>query len=63
MSELLIICLYVDDMLSLITCSCKKKIEDLKRDMTKEFEMYDLGNISYFLGIEFYKISKGPVMH
>lgn len=25
--------------------------------------MSDLGNISYFLGIEFYKISRGLVLH
>ena len=48
-SELLILCLYVDDLL--ITGSCKKEIEDFKGDLSKEFKMSDLGNISYFLGI------------
>lgn len=48
-SGLLILCLHVDDLL--ITDSCKKEIEDFKCDMSKEFEIYDLGNISYFLGI------------
>src|SRR4051812_48564738 len=51
-SELLILCLYVDDLL--ITGSCKKEIEDFKGDLSKEFEMSDLGDISYFLGIKFY---------
>ena len=47
--ELLILCLYVDDLL--ITGSCKKEIEDFKHDLSEEFEMPDLGNLSYFLGI------------
>ena len=60
-SELLILCLYVDDLL--ITGSCKKEIEDFKGDLNKEFEMSDLGDISYFLGIEFYKSGRGLMMH
>ena len=60
-SELLILCLYVDDLL--ITGSCKKEIEDFKSDLNKEFEMSDLGDISYFLGIEFYKSGRGLMMH
>ena len=48
-SEFLILCLYVDDLL--ITCSCKKEIEDFKGGLRKEFEMSDLGEISYFLDI------------
>ena len=48
-SKFLILCLYVDDLL--ITGSCKKEIEDFKGDLSKECEMYDLGDISYFLGI------------
>ena len=60
-SKLLILCLYVDDLL--ITGSCKSEIEDFKVDLSKEFEMSDLGEISYFLGIEFYKSSRGLMMH
>lgn len=51
-SELLMLCLYVDDLL--LTDNCKKEIEDFKYDLSNEFEMSNLGNISYFLGIEFY---------
>ena len=51
-----ILCLYVDDLL--IIDSCKKEIEDFKGDLSKEFEISDLGDISYFLDIEFYKTSK-----
>ena len=58
---MLILCLYVDDLL--ITGSCKKEIEDFKGDLNKEFEMSDLGDISYFLGIEFYKSGRGLMMH
>ena len=60
-SELLILCLYVDDLL--IIGSCKKEIEDFKGDLSKEFEMSNLGDTSYFLGIEFYKTSRGLMMH
>ncbi|XP_050876297.1 uncharacterized mitochondrial protein AtMg00810-like [Lathyrus oleraceus] len=60
MSEFLILCLYIDDLL--ITGSCKKEIKDFKGDLRKELEMAHLGNISYFLCIEFYKSSKGPMM-
>lgn len=59
--EFIIFYLYVYDLL--ITDSCKKEIEDFKGDLSKEFEMSDMGNISYFNGIEFYKISKGLMMH
>lgn len=61
MSELIILCLYVDNLL--ITGSCKKKIEDFKHDLSKEFEMSYLGNFSYFLGIKFYKSDRGLMMH
>ena len=60
-SGLLILCLYVNDLL--ITGNCKKEIEDFKGDLIKEFRMSDLGDISYFLGIEFYKSGRGLMMH
>lgn len=47
----------------MITVSCKKEIKDFKGDLSKEFEMSDLGNISHFLGIEFYKSSICLMMH
>ena len=49
-SELLILCLYIDDLL--ITGSCKKEVENFKGDLNKEFEMSDLGDISYFFDVE-----------
>lgn len=59
--EFITLCLYVDDLL--ITCNCKKEIEDFKLDPLKEFEMADIGNISYFTGIELYKCCRGLMMY
>lgn len=41
----------MDDLL--ITGESQLEIEDLKSTMNSEFEMSDLGNLSYFLGMEF----------
>jgi hypothetical protein len=59
--DLTFLCLYVDD--PLITDSNEKEIIDFKLELMREFEMTDLGHISYFLGIEFYKSSRGLLMH
>ena len=47
-----IICLiiYVDDMV--IIGNNKEEIRELKKRLFMEFEMKDLGNLKYFLGIE-----------
>ncbi|KAK2426061.1 putative mitochondrial protein [Trifolium repens] len=60
-SDLSIVCLYVDDLL--ITGSNRREIERLKFQMNKEFDMTDLGNLNYFLGLEFTETSKGLVIH
>ncbi|PNX67781.1 hypothetical protein L195_g055811, partial [Trifolium pratense] len=60
-SDTIILCLYVDDLL--ITGSNEAQISKFKVDMMKEFEMVDLGHISYFLGIEFQKTSEGLILH
>ncbi|XP_028236682.1 uncharacterized protein LOC114416002 [Glycine soja] len=59
--EFLIICLYVDDLL--VTGSSKEDIIVFKGRIMDEFEMSDLGELSYFLGIEFVSTSKGIFMH
>ncbi|XP_047171768.1 uncharacterized mitochondrial protein AtMg00810-like [Vigna umbellata] len=59
--EMLIVCLYVDDML--ITGSSVERIVNFKFQMLQEFEMSDLGQLNYFLGIEFTKTDEGLVMH
>jgi len=57
----IIICLYVDDLL--ITGDSEKSIESCKAELMKEFEMNDLGKLSYFLGIEFTQTKSGVIMH
>jgi len=41
---------YVDDLI--VTGSEKKEIQAFKKQMTEEFEMSDLGLLSFYLGIE-----------
>jgi hypothetical protein len=60
-SNIILIYLYVDDLL--VTGNDITKIEKFKTVMMTEFEMTDLGTISYFLGIEFLKTSKGLMLH
>ena len=47
----LLICLYVDDLI--VTGSDVNEIEVFKSQMMTEFEMTNLGNLTYFLGMEF----------
>ena len=60
-TEIVMLCLYVDDLL--ITGSSLTVIESLKQGLKSEFEMIDLGILSYFLGIEFAYTEKGIFMH
>jgi len=57
----LLICLYVDDLI--VIGSDVNKIETFKTQMMNEFEMSDLGNLTYFLGMEFTEVAEGLVMH
>jgi len=57
----LIVCLYVDDLLEIGNNS--ELIAHFKTQMLNEFEMSDLGELNYFLGIEFTKTKHGTVMH
>lgn len=49
-TDILIISLYVDDLL--ITGNNGRLIDQFKAEMMEVFEMTDLGEMSYFLGIE-----------
>ena len=49
-SESLIVAVYVDDLL--VTGTKVSLIEYFKKQMFQEFEMSDLGKLSYYLGIE-----------
>jgi hypothetical protein len=46
----IILGVYVDDLI--VTGSEKKEVEIFKKQMTEEFEMSDLGLMSFYLGIE-----------
>ncbi|GAU43423.1 hypothetical protein TSUD_334860 [Trifolium subterraneum] len=58
---LIVMCLYVDDLL--ITGNNDKYISEFKSDLKREFEMTDLGYMTYFLGIEFLRTDQGILMH
>jgi len=57
----LIVCLYVDDMI--VTGNNEEEMKVFKKNMMKKFEMSDLGNLTYFLGIEFEMNSQGILIH
>ncbi|WVY95960.1 hypothetical protein V8G54_028111 [Vigna mungo] len=60
-NNVLIVCLYVDDLL--LTGSNLKELEEFKQLMQTEFDMTDMGELGYFLGMEFSKTSVGLLMH
>ena len=49
-SNTIIVGVYVDDLI--VTGSSSAEIENFKGEMTREFDMSDLGFLSYYLGIE-----------
>uniref|UniRef100_A0A803KYB0 Reverse transcriptase Ty1/copia-type domain-containing protein n=1 Tax=Chenopodium quinoa TaxID=63459 RepID=A0A803KYB0_CHEQI len=53
--------IYVDDMI--ITGNDEEEIADLKGKLFQEFEMKDLGNLKYFLGIEVLRSKQGIFIH
>lgn len=56
-----IVLVYIDDML--ITGDTLKLIEDTKEKLQEAFKKKDLGELKYFLGIEFARSEKGILMH
>lgn len=48
--SLLIVGVYVDDLI--ITGANLTEVDEFKREMNQQFEMSDLGLLSYYLGIE-----------
>ncbi|XP_062018984.1 uncharacterized mitochondrial protein AtMg00810-like [Rosa rugosa] len=48
---------YVDDMI--VTGDDPKEMNELQKYLSKEFEMKDLGQLKYFLGIEVARSKKG----
>lgn len=57
----IIMCLYVDDLLFTILNEDKLKI--FKANMIHEFEMSNLGNLSYLLEMEFVNTRSGVFLH
>ncbi|RVX15883.1 Retrovirus-related Pol polyprotein from transposon TNT 1-94 [Vitis vinifera] len=55
--KLAIIIVYVDDII--LIGDHEEKIDLLKKLLTKEFEIKDLGNLKYFLGMEIARSKKG----
>ncbi|GAB2267282.1 hypothetical protein Dimus_038662 [Dionaea muscipula] len=58
-SSMVYLLLYVDDII--ITGSCEESIELVKQALQQEFEMTDLGNLYYFLGLEVKYLSSGGI--
>lgn len=56
-----LVCLYVDDLL--ITRSNEREINKFKGCMMAEFEMSNLGELTYLWGMEFIPTNKGIFMH
>ena len=54
---IVIICIYVDDLI--VGGDHEAHIEDVKTLLKKEFDMKDLGELWYFLGIEIVRTLKG----
>ena len=54
---LIVIVIYVDDLI--ITRSNKDEIDDVKKVLGAEFDMKDLGELKYFLGIEVVQTPRG----
>lgn len=54
---MLIVCLYVDDLI--FTGNDELMFKEFKHSMMAEFDMTDLGKMSYFLGIEVLQRSDG----
>ncbi|XP_068319697.1 uncharacterized protein [Pyrus communis] len=55
--KMLIVCLYVDDLI--FTGNDESMFKDFKHSMMTEFDMTDLGRMSYFLGLEVIQRSEG----
>ena len=60
-TSLVILLVYVDDLM--ITGSDINLIQQTKSTLQENFKMKDLGNLRYFLGIEFSRSEDGIVMH
>ena len=53
---MVLLLIYVDDML--ITCKSKERISQLKKNLSSEFDMTDLGRVRRILGMDIFKDKK-----
>src|SRR4051812_49356764 len=60
-SNMILSCLYVDDIL--LTGSCSEDLMKFKKVLMNEFEITDLGKMSYFLGMEILYSEDGIILH
>lgn len=60
-TDLLFILVYVDDLL--ITGSNLKLIQQTRKNLQHKFKMKDLGELKYFIGIEFSRTAGGILMN
>lgn len=60
-NDLVIILVYVDDLL--ITGNSSSLIQEAKATLNQNFNMKDLGNLRYFLGIEILKSKDGLLLN
>ncbi|KAK3024990.1 hypothetical protein RJ639_044367 [Escallonia herrerae] len=58
--DIMIVCLYMDDMI--FTENNPGMFNNFKKAMTKEFEMTDIGEMSYFHGVEVKQMEDGKFM-
>jgi len=54
--NILLVCLYVDDLIFI--GNNPSMFEDIKKAITQEFEMTDIGLMSYYLGIKVKQMEK-----
>ncbi|XP_050902611.1 uncharacterized mitochondrial protein AtMg00810-like [Lathyrus oleraceus] len=60
-NNMILMCLYVDDILQIGSCS--DQISKFKKALMDEFEITDLGNMVYFLGMRIMYYNKGIILH
>ena len=59
--EFFVILVYVDDLL--VTDSNLNLIQQVRKDLQHRFKMKDLGELKYFLGIEFFRNTDGILIN
>ena len=59
--ELLVVAVYVDDLF--VTGTSKKLIDEFKKSMARNFDMSDLGRLTYYLGMEVVQYDQGITLN